>query len=118
MNFQQKHYAYSTGHFVLHDFLSTFMIMFFMLVDTLFTQCALKCKKMRNTDDVIKCRKCATQMISSYGREARNDQSNRRIDYSTVSNVYPQSLTLKTSLEIAADGKLCDIFPNFRKNKV
>ena len=34
--------------------LSTFMIIFFMLVDTLFTQCALKCKKMCNTDDVIK----------------------------------------------------------------
>ena len=47
-----KHYAYSTGHFVLQDFLSTFIIIFFMLVDTLFTQCALKCKK------------CATQMMS------------------------------------------------------
>ena len=34
---------------------------------------------MSDTDDVIKCRKCARQMISSYGREARNDQSNRRI---------------------------------------
>ena len=48
----KEYYAYSTGHFVLHDFLSTFMIIFFMLVDTLFTQCALKCKK------------CATQMMS------------------------------------------------------
>ena len=56
------------------------MIIFFMLVDTLFTQCALKCDKMCNTDDVIKCRKYTTQMISSYGRESRNDQSNRRID--------------------------------------
>ena len=36
-------------------------------------------KKMCNTDDVIKCRKCATQMKSSYGCEARNDQLNRRI---------------------------------------
>ena len=36
-------YAYSTSHFVLHNFLSTFMIIFFILVDTLFTQCALKC---------------------------------------------------------------------------
>ena len=35
---------------------------------------------MCNTDDVIKCRKCATQMKSSYGREARNDQSNCHID--------------------------------------
>ena len=42
----------STGHFVLHDFLSTRMIIFFMLVDTLFTQCAFKCKK------------CATQIMS------------------------------------------------------
>ena len=57
------------------------MIIFFMLVDTLFTQCALKCKKMCNTDNVIKCRKCATQMKSSYGREARNDQSNMRSSY-------------------------------------
>ena len=68
--------AYSTGHFVLHDFLSTLM-----LVDTLCTQRALKCKKMCNTDDVIKCRKYATQMKSSYGREAQNDQSNRRFVY-------------------------------------
>ena len=74
-----KHYAYSTGHFVLHDFLSTFTTIFLMLVDTLFAQCALKCKKMGDTDGVIKCRKCATKMKSSYGREARNDQSNRRI---------------------------------------
>ena len=35
------------------------------------------CFKMCNTGDVIKC---ATQMISSYGREARNYQSNRRIE--------------------------------------
>ena len=35
---------------------------------------------MCNTDDVIKCRKCATQMKSSYGPEARNDLSNRRND--------------------------------------
>ena len=48
--FETFQYAYLTGHFVLHSFLSTFMIIFFMLVDTLFTQCALKCKK------------CATQM--------------------------------------------------------
>ena len=58
------------------------MTIFFMRVDTLFTQRALKCKKkMCNTDDVIKCRKYATQMKSSYGREARNEQSNRRIVY-------------------------------------
>ena len=50
-----------------------------MLADTLFTLCPLKCKKkICNIDDVIKCRKCAIQMKSSYGREARNDQSNRR----------------------------------------
>ena len=79
VKYDTTQYAYSTGHFVLHDFLSTFMIIFFMLVDTFFTQCALKCIKMCNKDDVIKCRKCATQMLSSYGREARNDQSNRRI---------------------------------------
>ena len=52
----------STSHFnSLHLFdwsfrasrlLSTFMIIFFMLVDTLFIQCALKCKK------------CATQLMS------------------------------------------------------
>ena len=41
-------YAYSTGYFVLHDFLSTFMIIFFMLVDTLFIQCALKCKNVQH----------------------------------------------------------------------
>ena len=41
-------YAYSTGHFVLHDFLSTFMIISFKLVDTLFTQCALKCKNVQH----------------------------------------------------------------------
>ena len=58
-------YAYSTGHFVLHDILSTFMIIFFMLVDTLFTR-------------TLKCRKYATQMKSSYGCEEGNDQSNRR----------------------------------------
>ena len=57
------------------------MIIFFMLVDTLFTQWALKCKKkIYNTDHVLKCRKCAIQMMSSYGREARNDQSNRRTE--------------------------------------
>ena len=50
-----------------------------MLVDSLFTQCALKCNKMCNTDDFIKCRKYTTQMLSSYGRESRNYQSNRRI---------------------------------------
>ena len=33
------HLIYSTGHFVLHDFLSTFMIILFMLVDRLVTQC-------------------------------------------------------------------------------
>ena len=43
------------------------MIIFFMLVDTLFIQCALKCKK-----------NVQTQMISSHGREAQNDQLNRR----------------------------------------
>ena len=40
---------------------------------------------MCNTDDVIKCRKCATQMKSSYGREARNDQSNRCIESFIIS---------------------------------
>ena len=64
-------YAYSTGHFVIHDFLSTLVIIFVMLVDTLLTQCALNVK-ICNTDEVIKCRKCATQMKSSYGRETRN----------------------------------------------
>ena len=78
------HYAYSTGQFVLHDFLSTFMNIFFMLVDTLFTQRAIKCKKNCSTNDVIICRKYATQMKSSYGRDARNDQSNRRIDWRKV----------------------------------
>ena len=34
--------AYSTDHFVLHDFLNTCLIIFFKLVDILFTQCALK----------------------------------------------------------------------------
>ena len=32
--------CYVNTPIVLHDFLSTFMIIFFMLVDTLFTQCA------------------------------------------------------------------------------
>ena len=40
---------------MLHDFLSTFMMVFFMLVDSLFIQCALKCKKW------------ATLIKSSYG---------------------------------------------------
>ena len=39
---------------------------------------------MCSTNDVIICRKYATQMKSSYGRDARNDQSNRRIDWRKV----------------------------------
>ena len=50
---------------------------------------------MSDTDDVIKCRKCATQMLSSYGREARNDQSNRRIGTTLLSKWNLQVLGCK-----------------------
>ena len=60
----RRQYAYSTGHFVRHEYLSICMIIFFMLVDTLYYTMCFKMSTMCNTDDVIKCRKCATQMNS------------------------------------------------------
>ena len=54
------------------------MIIFFILVDTLFIQCALKCKKCAKQMMLLNVEHLQTQMISSHGREAQNDQLNRR----------------------------------------
>ena len=71
-----------------------------------------KIYKVCNTDGVIKCRKCTAQMKSSYGRETRKDQSNRRIveDRKYSSTYYLDEVSSGLARMCATSFNFCTVY--------
>ena len=104
--------CYVNTPIVLHDFLKCIYNYFLCACRyTNYTMC-FKVYKMCNTDGVIRCRKCTTQTKTSYGREARNNQSNRRIvaDRKRSSTYYLDEVSSGLARMCATSLNFCTVY--------